>query len=130
MNSRLFLLLAFAGSALLLTAAGVFAVLARKVAGERVEMGIRRAFGARRTHLLATVIRSGLTLCAIGLGVGLAGALAVSSVLGRSLPGISAIDPRGPGAAAVVILLAGLLASLLPAWRATRTSPAHAIREQ
>ena len=123
------LLMAFAGSALLLTAAGVFAVLAHKVAGERVEMGIRRAFGARREQLLADVVRNGVTLCAIGLGLGLVGAVAASWVLGRSLPGIATIDPRGPGVAAVVILVTGVLASLAPGWRAMRTSPSDAMRE-
>lgn len=123
------LLLAFAGSALLLTAAGVFAVLAHKVAGERAEMGIRRAFGARRAHLLGAVLRSGITLCAIGLGVGVIGALGVSWLLGRSLVGVASLDLRAAAVAGVVILGTGALASLTPALRATRTSPVEAMRD-
>lgn len=123
------LLAAFAGSALLLTAAGVFAVLAHKVAGERAEMGIRRAFGARRTHLLGAVIRSGVSLCVAGLAIGVVGSVAVSWLLGRTLFGVPGIDPRGPAWAAGVILVTGIVASLAPALRATRASPVEAMRD-
>lgn len=123
------LLMAFAGAALLLTAAGVFAVLAHKVAGERAEMGIRRAFGARRSHLLGAVLRSGLTLCAIGLAVGAVGAFGLSRLLGRSVVGVGALDLGALVVAGLVILATGAAASLVPAMRATRTSPVEAMRD-
>ncbi len=123
------LLMSFAGSALLLTSAGIFAVLAHKVAGEKAEMGIRRAFGARPVDLLKVVVRSAVSLCAIGLGIGTAISLAVSGGLSRFLFGATGFDPRATGVAAAVILTTGVLASLVPAQRATRADPGDAIRE-
>ncbi len=123
------LLLAFGGSALLLTAAGVFAVLAHKVAGERVEMGIRRAFGARRVHLLGSVVRSGATLCGSGVVAGAALFAALGGGLSRAVPGLTRIDPVSVAIAAAVILLTGTVASLAPALRATRSQPVDAMRE-
>lgn len=123
------LLLAFAGSALVLTAAGLFAVLARAVAAQRVEMGVRRAFGARRRDLLTSVVRSGLSVCGAGVAVGAAVALVVAVFLGRTLYGIGAFDPRAVLVASVVILATGMSASLLPAYRATSADPTEAIRD-
>lgn len=123
------LLLAFAGSALLLTAAGVFALLARKVAGERAEFGIRRAFGASRLHVVGSVVRSGVLLSGAGLGLGAVGAAGVTWLMGGTLFGIAALDLRGPIVAAVVILVVSVLASLIPALRATGVHPVEAIRE-
>ncbi len=123
------LLMAFAGSALLLTSAGVFAVLAHKVAGERAEMGIRRAFGARRTDLLAGVVRSGAVLCGTGVIIGTLLTLVVSVGLGRMLFGAADLDLRGSAVAAIVILLTGVLASLTPAVRAMRADPVDALRD-
>lgn len=123
------LLFAFAGSALLLTAAGVFAVLAHKVAGERAEMGIRRAFGARRSDLVGVVVRSGATLCAVGVLIGTVLSLMVSGGLGRILFGAAGFDLRGTAVAAVVILTTGVLASLTPALRAMRADPVAAMRD-
>ncbi|MEM7416677.1 MAG: FtsX-like permease family protein, partial [Gemmatimonadota bacterium] len=123
------LLLAFAGSALLLTAAGVFALLARKVAGERAEFGIRRAFGASRIHVIGSVVRSGVLLSAAGLGLGAVGAAGVTWLMGSSLFGVARLDLRGPVIAGAVILLVSVLASLLPALRATSVHPVEAIRE-
>lgn len=123
------LLLAFAGSALLLTSAGVFAVLAHKVAGERAEMGIRRAFGARRADLLGVVVRSGATLCAIGVLIGTVLSLMVSGGLSRLLFGAAGFDLRGTAVAAVVILTTGVLASLTPAIRAMQADPVDAMRD-
>lgn len=123
------LLLTFAVSALLLTSAGIFAVLAHKVAGERAEMGIRRAFGARRAHLLSVVVRSGATLCLMGVAIGAVLSVAVSGGLSRILFGASGLDLRGTAVAGVVILATGVLASLTPALRATRADPVDAMRD-
>ena len=123
------LLLAFAGSALLLAGAGVYAILAQKVNGERADIGIRRAFGASRARLLGSVVASGTTLCGIGLAIGLAGSLGVGWILSRTVFGVDRFEPVSAAAAVVLILLAGLLASLLPGMRATRTSPMEAMRE-
>lgn len=123
------LLLAFAGSALLLTSAGVFAVLAHKVTGERAEMGIRRAFGASRADLLGVVVRTGVTLCAVGVLIGTALSLMVSGGLSRLLFGSTGFDLRGTAVAAAVILTTGVLASLTPAIRATRADPVDAMRD-
>lgn len=122
------LLAVFAGSALLLTGAGVFAVLARMVVSQRSELGIRRAFGAHRRHLIGSVIRSGATLCLVGVGIGAAGALAVAGLLGRTMYGVQSFDVRGLAVAAAVLLVTGLAASAIPAYRATATDPTEAMR--
>ena len=123
------LLLAFAGSALLLTGAGVYAILAQKVSGERADMGVRRAFGASRARLLGSVVTSGASLCGVGLTVGLGLSLGVGWILSRSVFGVDRFEPIGALTAVVMIMLAGTLASLVPGLRATRTSPMEAMRE-
>jgi putative ABC transport system permease protein len=124
------LLSLFAAVALVLASVGVYGVLSYAVAQRRTEMGIRMALGADRSKVRRMVLRDGLKLVGSGLLVGLAGAVALSDVVASQLYGVSPRDPGVLGAVAVVLLLVGLLASLLPALRATRVDPMAAMRAE
>jgi predicted permease len=122
------LLASFAALALLLAAVGIYGVLSYVVSQRRQEIGIRLAIGAAPSRVLALVLRQGLTYAAIGAAAGLAGAVAVSRLLRSLLHGVEPIDPATFAVAPLLLVVVGVLASLLPAYRATRTDPAHAMR--
>jgi putative ABC transport system permease protein len=117
-----------AGAAFFLTVVGIYGVIAHAVAQRTHELGVRMALGADRGDILRMVIGRGLTLTVIGLLVGGAGALALTSVMGSLLYEISAHDPLAYAASAVLFLTAALVASYVPARRATRIDPAEALR--
>lgn len=129
-GTRLNLLLvgAFAGLALLLSAVGLYAVVAVASAARQREFGVRSALGARAGGLLGLVLGDGLRQVALGLALGLAGALALSRVLQAYLAGIGASDPLVLLAVAGVLAAVAVLASLLPALRAARADPMVALR--
>ena len=122
----------FAALALLLAAAGLYAVMAVAVAAREREFGVRMALGAAPWRLLRLVMRGGLGQIALGLAIGVAAALAAShavavllmTLLGRS----NAFDPAVVLGVCVVLAIAGLLACLLPALRAARVAPMRALR--
>ncbi len=131
----------FAGFALLLTVIGLFGLLSYQVTARTREIGVRMALGADRARILAGVVRSGVLLSLTGLTLGAAGSLlarrAVSSVLEETL--YTGDDPISKilvsststlAAAAFAILLAAVLASLLPAQRAARVDPMDALRTE
>jgi putative ABC transport system permease protein len=122
------LLGAFAGIALTLAAVGIYGLVAYTVSRRTREIGLRMALGAARTDVLRMVVRQGMTLVAVGLAVGLALALALSRVLGSLLYEVSAWDPATFAAVAVVLLAIALVASWIPARRATRVDPLAALR--
>lgn len=130
-GTRLNLLLvgAFAALALLLSAVGLYAVVAVAGAARRREFGVRSALGARTAGLLGLVLRDGLRQVLVGLVLGLAAALALSRVLQAYLAGVSAADPLVHLAVAAVLATAALLACLVPALRAARTDPVIALRQ-
>ena len=119
---------AFALLALVLAAVGIYAVLAYSVARRTQEIGVRIALGARRVDVLRMVLGQSLRVIAIGLLLGLAGALALTRILVGLLYEVRPTDPLT--FATVLLLLAGvsLLASYLPARRATRVDPLVALR--
>ncbi|MBD8871322.1 ADOP family duplicated permease [Rhodanobacter sp. DHB23] len=133
-NARLSLWLIglFAALALLLAAAGLYAVMAVAVAAREREFGVRMALGAAPRRLLGLVLRGGLVQIVVGLVIGVAIALGAShamavllmSLLGRG----SAFDPVAMFGVCVVLAVAGLLACLLPALRAARVAPMRALR--
>jgi predicted permease len=122
------LLTMFGALALALASVGVYGVLAYAVAQRRNEVGIRMALGADRAVVRGMVLGDGLKLVGLGLGIGLAGALGLSSLLASQLFGVSPRDPAVYVGVAVILLVVGLLASFVPAWRATRVSPVIAMR--
>jgi predicted permease len=110
----------FAGLALLLAVLGLYGVLAYSVGQRRREIGIRLALGAEGRQVAGLVVRQGLAVTALGLALGLAGALALPRVLASLVYETSPGDPRLLAAAAGVLACAALAACLVPALRATR----------
>ncbi len=119
----------FGGLALMLTALGVYAVVAYSVAQRRRELGIRAALGASGRDLLTLVSREMLWVVAIGLAVGLGGAWAASRVMSSLLFGVTTHDPATFALAPLALLVPASVAVLLPARRAARTNPMDTIRE-
>ena len=120
----------FAALALLVTLAGIGGVIATSVQQRTKEFGLRMALGAHRGTVLKMVLRQGLTLVAIGLVLGIAGALAAGRVLSAYLYQTAPRDPLIIAAVAAVFLIAGVLACLIPARRATTVDPLIALRAE
>jgi predicted permease len=120
----------FAAVALLLAIVGVHGVLSYTVAQRTREIGIRMALGADRSDVRGLVVMQAARLAAWGLTLGLLGALAVSRALSTLLYGVGATDPATFAEVALVLGAVALVASYLPAHRATRVSPVEALREE
>jgi len=118
----------FSGIALVLAAAGIYGVMAYFVTNRTREIGIRMALGAQWRDVLRMVLRSGLSLVAIGLTIGLAVALALTRLMSTLLFEVSPIDPATFAAVALCVILAALLACYIPARRATKVDPLVALR--
>jgi predicted permease len=123
-----FLLGAFAAMALVLSAVGVHGVLAYLVSQRTTEIGIRLAIGADRSRVLGMVLRHALSLAAVGIGIGLAGAFALTGLMQSQLYAVRPHDPLTFVTVAAALLISALTASFLPARRATRVSPMIALR--
>ena len=122
-------LLALLGAiALLLAAVGLYGVLAYTVTQRQRELGVRRAIGASDGAVLRLVFGGGFRLIALGLGIGLAGALLTTRFLGRLLFEVSPTDPLTLSATALVVAAVALTACWLPARRALRVDPVIALR--
>ncbi len=121
---------AFAALALLLAAVGIHSVLAYSVRQRRRELGIRMALGARPGEVLRMVLADGLRPTGLGLAVGLLAALALGRLVTALIYGVQAIDVLTLTAAGAVLVAVGLLASLLPALRATRVDPLETLRDE
>jgi putative ABC transport system permease protein len=124
------LVLAFAMSALLLAALGVYGVVSQSVMQRTKEIGIRLALGAPRARLWITIARHGLTPVIAGLAVGMAAAMVTTRSIAGLLFGVPSTDPVTYGAVAGVLVLAGLLACWIPARRAARIDPLEALRQE
>ena len=118
----------FAGLATLLAAVGIFGVMNYSVTLRTREIGLRMALGAQPRQVLMLILRNGLLLTAAGIGLGLAGALALTRVLSGLLFGVGSTDPETFAAIALLLTLVSLIACYLPARRATRVSPLIALR--
>lgn len=123
-----FLLVTFAAIALALAAVGIYGVLAYMVSQRTHEIGIRLAIGADRTKVLRLILQQGLALGGLGIGVGLVVAFGVTRVMESLLYEVRARDPLTFVAVPIALALVTLLASVLPALRATRVSPVTALR--
>jgi len=124
----LVLMSVFASVGLALVALGVFSVIAYTVARQTREIGIRMALGAGHADVVWMVLRRGLQLVGLGVGVGLLGSFAMTRVIANQLWGVSPRDPLTLGAAVAVVALAGLAACYFPARRATKVDPMAALR--
>jgi putative ABC transport system permease protein len=119
---------AFAAVAVLLAGIGIHGLLAFTVASRSQEIGVRRALGARTADILQLVVRHGLRLAAVGVGLGLVLAYAAGQSLEALLAGVSPRDAVTFAAAAALAVVTALGGSLLPAWRAARVDPLKVIR--
>ncbi|MGH9162916.1 MAG: ABC transporter permease, partial [Vicinamibacteraceae bacterium] len=121
---------AFALIALLLTAVGVYGVLAYSVGQRTQEIGVRMAMGAARGQVVGLVLRGGMTWAGIGVALGLAGAFAVNRVVASLLFEVPARDPVTFAAVAATLMVVALTACYVPATRATRINPTLALRSE
>lgn len=126
----LMLFACFAAIALLLAALGIYGVMTFSVAQRAHEIALRMALGATRGRVVALVLREGVTLAAIGLGLGLLGAYFIGRAMQSTLYGVSALDISAFLAVGGVLLLAALVACFLPAHRAASTEPMQVLRTE
>ncbi|WP_250623287.1 ADOP family duplicated permease [Pinirhizobacter soli] len=118
----------FSALALLLAAVGLYAVTAVTVAARTADFGVRAAMGATPQRLAWQVLGQSARQVALGLGIGLLAALALSRLVQHFLFGVGPADPLALAAVVIVLALAAVLASLVPALRASRVSPMEALR--
>lgn len=124
------LLGAFALLALVLASVGLYGVMALTVTQRTRELGIRMALGAERTNIFKLVLGQGMTLIAIGVGIGMIGAIAAGRALMSLLYNVGAIDAGAVITAVISLVLVALIACCVPARRATRVDPIIALRAE
>jgi putative ABC transport system permease protein len=126
----LLLLAAFAGLALVLAAVGIYGVLSYTVRRRVREIGIRMALGATNSDVLKMVISDGMKPILVGIGIGLVAALALGRLVASLIFGVRPTDPLTFAAVALTLISVGVLANVLPAYRATRIEPVRTLREE
>lgn len=124
------LLASFAGAALLLAGLGIYGVLSYSVSQRTREIGLRMALGASGGNTIAMIVRNSVTMVAIGGVVGLIAAMLLARSMEGVLFGVEPFDIPSFTMAAVTLLIAGIVASLLPALRTTRVDPVVALRNE
>jgi ABC-type antimicrobial peptide transport system permease subunit len=127
-GSSLFAL--FGGLGVLLAAVGLFGVLSYVVSQRTQELGIRLALGAARGNVLGLVLRQGLQVTIAAVVLGAIGSLAAGRAIASLLYGVSPHDPVVLVSVAVVLTVVAVVASYLPAYRATRVDPMVALRTE
>jgi ABC-type antimicrobial peptide transport system permease subunit len=118
----------FATVSLLLAAVGIYGAFAAEVTAREKEIGVRLALGARGSRVLLLVLRRGLALAMIGAALGVGAGLLLSRSMAALMFGVPTSDPLSFAGVAALLLAVAVLATLVPAWRAARTSPLTAIR--
>ncbi|HEY4133202.1 MAG TPA: FtsX-like permease family protein, partial [Gemmatimonadaceae bacterium] len=124
------LLEVFSIIAIVLASIGIYGVMSYSVTQRTRELGIRMALGAARSRVLALVVGQGMVLAGFGVAIGLVAALALTRFLSNQLFGIGATDPATFISVSVLLSLIALLATLVPAMRATRVDPVVALRDE
>jgi predicted permease len=125
-----FLLASFAALALLLAAVGIYGVLSYTVRRRVREIGIRMALGASNSDVLRLVVTDGMKPILVGVGVGLAAAFALSRLVASLVFGVRPTDPLTFGFVVLILVGVGVLANILPAYRATLIEPVRTLREE
>lgn len=123
-----FFLMLFAALGLILGTVGVYGVVSYAVTRRRSEFGIRMALGATSSNVLTVVVRRGMVPVAVGVAGGIAASLAMSRLLAGFLYDVAPTDPTSLVGAATTLLLTGIGAAVIPAWRAGRVSPVEVLR--
>jgi len=124
------LMLIFGAVAVLLAAVGIYGVVAYAGAQRRDEMATRLALGASPGSVFWLVMKQGGTLAAIGTAIGLGAAYLSGRIVSSQIYAIKASDPMALSAAIVMVVLMTVVATMIPAWRASRLSPANALRPE
>jgi predicted permease len=125
---NMLLLVVFGSAGLIMAAIGVYGVLSYSVEQRTQELGVRMALGAQRGHLRFMVIRQGMALTLIGVGIGVGGALWLTRFLSSFLFGVKTLDPVTFIATPLLLTLVALLSTWIPARRATKVDPMAALR--
>jgi putative ABC transport system permease protein len=120
---------AFAAVALVLTAAGLYGVMAYLVAERTKEIGVRMALGATPRQVIVLVLGEAGAMMSLGIAIGVAGSLVMSRAIGSLLFGVSALDPRIYAAVTVLLAIVAMCAAAVPSLRATQIDPLVAIRD-
>jgi putative ABC transport system permease protein len=120
----------FGALALVLAAIGLYGVIANSVAQRTRELGIRMALGADSRDVLGLIVAQGLKLAITGVGLGLGAALVLTQLMTSLLYGVSATDPVTFIVASVTLIVVAMLASYIPARKATRVDPMIALRHE
>ena len=121
---------AFGLAALILAAAGICGVLAGSVVERWREIGVRSALGASQQAIMGLVLRQGLRMTAVGVVVGIGVAALATRMLATLLFGVSHVDPLTYVGVVVLLVATSVVASALPAWRASRVDPVTALRSE
>jgi putative ABC transport system permease protein len=121
-------LIVFAGTALLLSAIGIYGVMSYAVTRRTHELGVRLALGSSRWEIVGLVLRQGMQVAGIGLGGGLVAAVALTRLMAGLLYGVRPADPATLGAVALLLAGIAMLACYIPARRATAVDPVVALR--
>ena len=120
----------FAALALVLASVGIYGLVAYSVTQRTHEIGVRVALGAQKGDVLALIVGEGMTLALLGVGIGLAGALALTRMMSGLLFAVSPTDPATFATITVILALVALAASYVPARRAARVNPLAALRSE